>query len=90
MHAKLDRLCVAVEACGCRNGLLLFVLGPYPVNGCPLRRINQIYVIATKTKLDISGVQLPERLNDAYFKRKQLKRPKHAEGDIFDSKKEVP
>lgn len=69
------------------SGLLL-VTGPYKVNGCPLRRVNQIYVIATKTKVDISGVTLPERLNDSYFARQKLKRPRHTEGDIFESKKE--
>merc|ERR1712154_104821 len=68
---------------------LLLVTGPYHLNGCPLRRINQKYVIATKTKLNIKDVKVPDRVNDEYFKRQQLKKPKNAEGDIFNTKKEV-
>jgi len=72
-----------------KSGLLL-VTGPFKLNGCPLRRINQIYVIATSTHVDISKVNLPENIDDKFFNRvKAAKKPKKAEGEIFDTKKEV-
>jgi hypothetical protein len=46
-------------------------------------------VIATKTKLDISGLKLPANINDKYFKRSRQKHAKKVEGDIFSTKKEV-
>ena len=65
-----------------RSGLLL-VTGPYTVNGVPLRRVNQIYAIGTSTKIDVSGVKIPDTINDKYFKRVKAKKPKKEEGDIL-------
>jgi len=70
-----------------KSGLLL-VTGPFKLNGCPLRRINQIYVIATSTKVDISKVQVPENLNDKFFNRIKAKKSKPTEGEIFEKKEE--
>merc|ERR1712020_108587 len=72
---------------------LLLVSGPYALNGCPLRRVNQRYLLATKTKVDVSGVKVPDHINDAYFKRAAAAKKAAAasgkkEGDIFESKKE--
>jgi len=52
------------------SGLLL-ITGPFKVNGVPLRRVNQAYVIATSTKVDLTGFKVPEKFNDEYFKKRR-------------------
>lgn len=66
------------------SGLLL-VSGPRKYNGVPLKRVNQSYVIATNTKLDISKVKLNESLTDALFaKEKSAKK-----GEFFEDGKKA-
>ncbi|ORY35524.1 structural constituent of ribosome [Naematelia encephala] len=68
------------------SGLLL-VTGPFKLNGVPLRRVSQAYVIATSTKVELSTVGVPETVNDVYFaKSKASKTTK--EGEFFGEGKE--
>jgi len=72
------------------SGLLL-VNGPFKVNGVPLRRVNQRYVIATATKLNVSKLALPDSLNDDYFRRDKKsarKARKEQQGDIYAASKQ--
>jgi large subunit ribosomal protein L6e len=49
----------------------------------PLRRVNQAYVIATSTKLDVAGVKLPESVNDAFFSAEEERKTKSGEESFF-------
>lgn len=60
------------------SGLLL-VSGPYAVNGVPLRRVAQSYVIATSTKVDVSSVDVSS-FDDAYFARAE----ESLKGELFE------
>lgn len=60
---------------------LLVVTGPYAVNGVPLRRVNPAYVIATSTKIDVSGVTVPEV--DSTRPVKKTKKPKKGDETEF-------
>ncbi|XP_054816083.1 60S ribosomal protein L6 [Prosopis cineraria] len=68
------------------SGLLL-VTGPFKINGVPLRRVCQSYVIGTSTKVDISGVNV-EKFDDKYFAKKAEKKKKKGEGEFFEAEKE--
>merc|ERR1711879_443796 len=70
------------------SGLVL-VTGPMKLNGCPMRRINQNYLLAIQTSVNISAVKVPDNINDDYFKRAKAPKAKKTEGgDIFTAKKE--
>lgn len=70
------------------SGLLL-INGPYKVNGVPLRRIDQRYVIATSTKIDIKGIKLAA-IEDVMFKRPKVRADKSTEKAFFgEEKREV-
>ncbi|KAG7096850.1 hypothetical protein E1B28_004258 [Marasmius oreades] len=71
------------------SGLLL-VTGPYKVNGVPLRRVNQAYVIATSTKIDLEGFTAAEKINDSYFTKPASKASKSAEEEFFADGKPKP
>eukprot|EP00211_Chloroparvula_japonica_P015804 CAMPEP_0119138882 /NCGR_PEP_ID=MMETSP1310-20130426/26503_1 /TAXON_ID=464262 /ORGANISM="Genus nov. species nov., Strain RCC2339" /LENGTH=185 /DNA_ID=CAMNT_0007130119 /DNA_START=78 /DNA_END=635 /DNA_ORIENTATION=+ len=75
------------------SGLLL-VSGPFQVNGVPLRRVDQRYVIATKTRIDVSNVKIPDHVNDSYFQKPKKERKAKTEGEFFEGekkeKKELP
>ncbi|XP_010547238.1 PREDICTED: 60S ribosomal protein L6-3-like [Tarenaya hassleriana] len=68
------------------SGLLL-VTGPFRVNGVPLRRVNQSYVIGTSTKVDISAVNV-DKFDDKYFAKVAEKKKKKGEGEFFEAEKE--
>lgn len=62
------------------------ITGPFKINGVPLRRVNQSYVIATSTKVDVSGVNV-EKFDDKYFGKKVEKKKKKGEGEFFEAEK---
>merc|ERR1712178_366475 len=69
------------------SGLLL-ISGPFRVNGVPLRRVPQSYVIATKTSVDISGVSIPKEVTDALFTKPKSTKKKSDEL-FFEKEKET-
>ena len=63
------------------SGLLL-VTGPYAVNGVPLRRVNQSYVIATSTVVDVKAVKA-DKFADTYFGKAKAKKSKKTGDEFF-------
>jgi large subunit ribosomal protein L6e len=67
-----------------KSGLLL-VTGPYKINGVPLRRLNQAYVLATSTSVDVSKVDV-SKIGDEFFARKAEKKAASKDGEAFFAK----
>ncbi|XP_057547886.1 60S ribosomal protein L6-like [Amaranthus tricolor] len=68
------------------SGLLL-ITGPFKINGVPLRRVNQAYVIATSTKVDVAGVDV-SNIDDKFFAKQVEQKKKKGEGEFFEAEKE--
>lgn len=72
-------LCMSEHCCFCT--------GPYQVNGVPLRRVNQAYVIATSMAVDVSKVTVPV-VDDSYFTREAVAK-KSEEDQFFEQASKV-
>ena len=70
-----------------KSGLLL-VTGPHKINGVPLKRVNQAYVIPTATKVDLAGVDAAG-IDDEYFARAKVQKAKKSEEGFFATTSEV-
>jgi large subunit ribosomal protein L6e len=64
------------------SGLLL-VSGPFKINGVPVKRVNQAYVIATSTKVTLPALDL-SKFTDSFFKAVEAKGDKKGEKEFFD------
>ena len=69
------------------SGLLL-VTGPYKVNGVPLRRVNQAYVIPTSTKVDLAGVDVAS-VDDKFFTKNKKKMSRSEDGTFWERDNEL-
>ncbi|KAL4786058.1 ribosomal protein L6e-domain-containing protein [Aspergillus varians] len=64
---------------------VLLVTGPFKINGVPLRRVNARYVIATSTRVDITGVDSKtiEKVSAPGYFTKEKKNEKKTEEAFF-------
>ena len=70
-----------------KSGLLL-ITGPYKINGVPLKRVNQAYVIPTSTvvKVDTKGFA---GIEDSFFARAKAQKQKGGDNQFFERATEV-
>jgi large subunit ribosomal protein L6e len=70
------------------SGLCL-ITGPFKVNGIPLRRVPQSYLIGTSTVVDASGVDA-SGVTDALFKKPKSAKKKSADGPFEEEAAKEP
>ena len=64
---------------------MLLVTGPFSINGVPLRRVNARYVIATKGRVDLKGIDqraVDKVSEEDYFTREKAQQ-KRGEEQFF-------
>ncbi|KAG1681323.1 hypothetical protein FOA52_007369 [Chlamydomonas sp. UWO 241] len=74
------------KRCVCLGQLpsgLLLITGPFKLNGVPVRRVSQTYVIATSTKVTLPTVDV-SKFTDTYFKPTESKRAKGGDAAFFE------
>ncbi len=69
-----------------KSGLLL-VTGPYKINGVPLKRVNQAYVIPTSTTVKVDAATFAS-IDDTFFARTKATK-KTGEGQFFERQTEL-
>merc|ERR1712129_364099 len=69
-----------------QSGLLL-VTGPFAVNGVPLRRVSQRFVIVTTTNVDVSALTGLDEVEDEYFRTSKPSKNKKEKKKSFRHQK---
>merc|ERR1711983_479165 len=78
VRSSLSDGTVAIVLAGVHKGKRVIVL----------KSLDTGLLLATSTKVDVSGVKVPASINDKYFARIKAEKSAKKEGDIFDAKKE--
>merc|ERR1712072_500259 len=70
------------------GAIVILLAGPFKVNGIPLRRVPQSYVIGTSTVVDVSGADTSS-VSDSLFKKPKSAKKK-ADGPFSEDEPKKP